>query len=374
MKSDKLRLYIIEIALTISLLCFVFISIIFTKTIMSVILLVFMIITEKLIKSDKIKERYNRKVTNTMVIVGLVYLAMIYLLGIYIGFYSSVIKLSTWSVINYIIPYIVIIVSTENIRKTLLLKEDKKTNIIMLIATVILDVALTTNIYNVKTLTDYYMLIGFITFTSIANNMLFNYLIKKYRNCKGIIAYRIITIIYVYIIPIIPKIHILFESILRMVAPYIIYLILEKIYAKKEKYIPTTIKRKDIITTSILIIVTSGIIMLISCQFKFGILVIGSGSMAGVINKTDAVIYKRLEENEKIKIGDIIVFKQNGKKVIHRVIDKKDAGREMRYYTKGDANLEIDEGYREEKDIIGKVKLRIPYIGQPAIMLKEMFE
>ena len=374
MKSDKLRLYIIEVALTISLLCFVFISKIFTKTIMSVILLVFMIISEKLMKSDKIKERYNRKVTNTMVIVGLVYLAIIYLLGIYIGFYSSVIKLSTWSVINYIIPYIVIIVSTENIRKTILLKEDKKSNIIILIATVILDIALTTNIYNVKTLTDYYMLIGFITFASIANNMLFNYLIKKYRNCKGIIAYRIITILYVYIIPIIPKIHILFESILRMVAPYIIYLILEKIYAKKEKYIPRTIKRKDIITTSILIIVTLGIIMLISCQFKFGILVIGSGSMTGVINKTDAVIYKRLEENEKIKIGDIIIFKQNGKKVIHRVIDKKDAGKGMRYYTKGDANLEIDEGYREEKDIIGKVKLRIPYIGQPAIMLKEMFE
>ena len=46
----------------------------------------------------------------------------------------------------------------------------------------------------------------------------------------------------------------------------------------------------------------------------------------------------------------------------------------MRYYTKGDANPNIDEGYREKLDIVGKVKLRIPHIGQPAIMLNEIFE
>ena len=145
-----------------------------------------------------------------MTIIGLIYIAIMYMLGIYIGFYNATVKLSTWSLINYIIPYIVIIISIENIRKTILLKED-------------------------KTLSDYYMLIGFVMFTSIANNMLYNYTIKKHRNCKAIIIYRIITTIYVYIIPIIPNMHILFESIIRIIVPYIIFLVLEKSTPKKEK-------------------------------------------------------------------------------------------------------------------------------------------
>ena len=75
-----------------------------------------MIISNNLVKSDKIKGKYNKKVTATMTIIGLIYIAIMYMLGIYIGFYNATVKLSTWSLINYIIPYIVIIISTENIR------------------------------------------------------------------------------------------------------------------------------------------------------------------------------------------------------------------------------------------------------------------
>lgn len=374
MRSDKIILYMIELAFMISLLCFVFMSDIFNKITMAVVLLVFMIIVKILVKSDKVKGKYNKKLNITMTVIAITYLAVIYILGIYTGFYNAAIKLTGWSIINHILPYIVIIILTEIIRKDILLKDNKKSNIIILIATVILEVALTTNIYNVKTLTDYYILIGFIIFSSIANNMLYNYIILKYRNCTATIIYRIITTIYVYIIPIIPNIHILFESILRVIMPYIIYIILENLYAKKEKQTSKTTKTKDIIITSILATIAAMLIMLISCQFKYGILVIGSESMTGTLNKSDAIIYKRLDKNEKIEIGDIIVFKQEGVRIIHRVVDKKDAGTGIKYFTKGDANINEDDDYRLESDIIGKVKLRIPYIGKPTILLNEMFE
>ena len=201
MRSDKIILYMIELAFMISLLCFVFMSDIFNKITMAVVLLVFMIIVKILVKSDKVKGKYNKKLNITMTVIAITYLAVIYILGIYTGFYNAAIKLTGWSIINHILPYIVIIILTEIIRKDILLKDNKKSNIIILIATVILEVALTTNIYNVKTLTDYYILIGFIIFSSIANNMLYNYIILKYRNCTATIIYRIITTIYVYIIP-----------------------------------------------------------------------------------------------------------------------------------------------------------------------------
>ena len=372
MKRDNLIMYVIEISLVIFLLCCIFFTKVLTGTVIAIVLLVFMIISNKLVKSDKLKGKYNKKITSVMIIIGLVYIALLYVLGIYMGYYNATVKFSTWSVINYIIPYIVIIISIENIRKTILLKEDKKSNIIMFIATVILDISITTNIYYLKTLTDYYMLIDLIMFASIANNILYNYIIKKHRNCKAIIAYKIISTLYVYIIPIIPNINILFEAIVRVIVPYIIYLILEKLYAKNEKQISTRAKTIDILITSAIVTLATGIIMLISCEFKYGILVIGSGSMTGTINKGDAIIYEELDED--VEIGDVIVFKSDNVKVIHRVIDKKDVGTEIKYYTQGDANPNMDEGYRTEEDIIGKVKARIPYIGEVTIMLNEMFK
>ena len=372
MKRDNLTMYIIAGSLMIFLLCCIFLTEIFTKTIIAIVLVIFMIISNRLIKSYKSKGKYNKKITSLMTIIGITYIATIYILGIYIGFYNATVKLSTWTIINYIIPYIVIIIATENIRKTILLKEDKKSRIIILIETVMLDVALTTNIYNVKTLTDYYMLIGFIMFASIANNTLYNYIIKKYRNCKAIIIYRIITTIYVYIIPIVPNINLLFESIIRMIVPYIIYLILEKMYSKKDKQITTAKRTRDVAITSLLVVIAGVIIMLVSCQFKYGMLVIGSGSMTGTIDKGDVIIYEKLKD--EVEIGDLIVFYDDNRRVIHRVIDKKNSGNEIKFYTKGDANPNEDEGYRIEENIIGKVKLRIPYIGQLTLLLNEIFE
>lgn len=116
--------------------------------------------------------------------------------------------------------------------------------------------------------------------------------------------------------------------------------------------------------------------MLVSCEFKYGALVIGSGSMTGTINKGDVIIFETIEENldANIEIGEVIVFNKDGVRIIHRVIDKKDSGYGMRYYTKGDANPNEDEGFRTDADIIGKVKMVLPYVGQVTIVLNEMFE
>lgn len=374
MISDKTKIYIIEATLIIFLLCFVVFSTIFTKVKISVILLVFMVIIEKLIKSYKVKGRYNKKLTIAMTAIGIIHMAILYILGIYVGFYKATVQFSKWSLINYILPYVVIIVSIENIRKNILLKDNKKANKIILIIAVILDIALNTNINNVKTLTDYYILIGITTFSSIANNLLYNYITIKYRNCRAVIVYRLITILYVYVIPITPDINIFLESILKIIIPYIIYLILEAIYSKKETKISITTKTKDIAITSILVILTAIVLMLVSGKFKYGVLVIGSGSMTGTINKTDVIIYEKKDKDEEIGIGDIIVFEDEEKRIIHRVIDKNSTINETRYFTKGDANPNQDDSYRTDEDIIGKVKFRIPYIGYLSILLNEIFE
>ncbi len=149
---------------------------------------------------------------------------------------------------------------------------------------ILLDFILYANIYNLNTTQDYFRVATFILFPSIANNILYSYIIKKYKNMKAIIIYRIITTLYMYIIPIVPNIHIFFESILKVVVPYIIYVILESMYARGGPVISRTQKRIEKIISIILSIIVIVVVLLISCKFKYVALVIGSGSMTGTIN------------------------------------------------------------------------------------------
>ena len=363
MKSEKIKLYVIEIALIIFFLLAMIFNKVITRQILAIVLLVFMGITTLLIKTYKMDLTNKRQIILLLTGIGVIYVAVLYLIGIFAGFYNATVKLSLWSIWKYIIPYIVIIISSEMIRKKIVLKEDKISKIIILVIMVMLDVILTTNIYNLNTAKDYFTLVSFVIFASIANNLLFNYIEIQYRNAKAIIIYRIITTVYVYVFPIIPDLYIFLESIIKMVVPYIIYIILENVYSKQKLVVTIETRKKERIISTIVCIITVIIVMLISCKFKYGVLVIGSGSMTGTINKGDIILYEKYKNTDDIKVGNIIVFYEDDIKVIHRIIDQKLMGEETRYYTKGDANQKQDEGYRETKDIIGQVKARIPYMG-----------
>ena len=147
---------------------------------------------------------------------------------------------------------------------------------------------------------------------------------------------------------------------------------LEYTYAKSNFAIAYKDKQKNILGTTCMLAITTLIIMLVSCQFKYGILVIGSSSMAGNINKGDAIIYERYDGG-LINKDEVIVFQRDNIKVIHRVIDVRVVNDEYRYYTKGDANMQRDDGYVTAKDIIGTTDLRIKYIGYPSLWLRDIF-
>ena len=363
MKSEKLRLYTIEITLIIFFLLAMIFNNVITRPVIAIVLLVFMVISKLLIKSEKQTLTTSTQITVLLIGIGLIYVILLYMLGIFTGFYTSTVQLSIWSIWNYIIPYIVIIISAENIRKTLLLKEGKYSKAIVLVMMVLLDVIINTNIYSLNTVNDYFVLVSFIIFASIANNLLFNYIILKHRNAEAIIMYRLITTLYSYILPVSPDIYIFLECIIKMIAPYLVYMILERIYGSKKVTISVTQRKKDRVITIVYYIIIVIIAILVSCKFKYGIMIVGSGSMTGTLNKGDIIFYEKYGKNDEIEDGQIIVFNKDGMKIIHRIIEQKLMGTEIRYYTKGDANQDKDDGYRERKDIIGQVKARIPYVG-----------
>ena len=116
----------------------------------------------------------------------------------------------------------------------------------------------------------------------------------------------------------------------------------------------------------------AAVTMLISCQFRFGVLVIGSESMTGAINKGDAVVFEKYNK-EKLQKDQVVIFKKDDILVVHRIIRIKNVNGQYRYYTKGDANQKEDESYITSKDIVGVTKFRIQYIGYPSLWMRDIF-
>lgn len=96
---------------------------------------------------------------------------------------------------------------------------------------------------------------------------------------------------------------------------------------------------------------------------NYKIMMVQSGSMEPTIKTGSIVIVKPADD---YKIGDIITFKTGVKDKIpttHRIYDIKVNEGVPFYITKGDANNAPDDREIAKKDIIGRVRLILPYIG-----------
>ena len=378
--KNKVKIFFLELLLIIILFFALFASNIITRNAVALLMLIYMIIAKTTLKKRNIMSIYQKQITILMVIFAMVYVGIFYLMGLYFGFTKSKILLSWWSLFRFIIPLSIIIISTEEIRKIFLSQnvqiKIKKLKInlslfLTYIITVLLDLLIYTGVYDLNNLDDFLMALGFVLFASLSCNLLYNYITNRYGSI-GITLYRLITILFLYIIPVTPDIYVFFRSFLRMLYPYLIYLVLEKFYSNNDFITAYNMKKKEVFGNTFLLIIITLLIMLISCQFKYGILVIGSGSMTGTINKGDAVIFEKYN-NQDIQKGQIIIFDYNGIQTVHRVVDIKNVNGEIHYYTKGDFNKNNDDGYILKNNIYGVVNLKIKYIGYPTLWVRSLF-
>lgn len=248
----------------------------------------------------------------------------------------------------------------------------KPTKIISFIIMVLIDLVLYTNVYNITSAEELINIIGFTVFASISCNLLYNYTSNRY-GIIPIIIYRLLTVLYVYIIPIIPNVYMFFRCVLRTLYPYLIYQLLEYTYPSSRKTVAYTDKKKTIIGKALVCGATLCVAMLVSCEFKYGLLVIGSGSMTGTVNKGDGMVFEKYDGVEDIEEGDIIVFNEGSVQIVHRVIEVKLINGEYRYITKGDANMDEDDGYITKSDVAAFYRFRIPYLGWASLWLRDIF-
>lgn len=371
MKITNIKKYLFDISLLFFLFLALFVPNNYTKLILASLLLIYALICKLAHKKENLLQSNTRNVTITMLIIGILYVAIYYLMGIYWGYYESTVKFGSTAILKYILPIMVIIISSEIIRYDIVSQEKKYSKVTGFIITVFIDIILYAQIYDISILNNFLIVIGYIFFSSCANNLLFNYISSRC-GYKPIIVYRLITTLYLYIIPITPNVYTFLKTVIRIIIPYIIYIILEGKFKDDNFKLAQKNRKIGMLSATIVVALVAGLTMLISCEFKYGILVVGSNSMQGTIQKGDAVIFEKYDGQE-LQEGQIIIFNKDNVKTIHRIEKIQVKDNEYIYYTKGDNNEQIDEDYRTNDDIIGIVKLKILYIGWPTIMVNEIF-
>lgn len=340
-----------------------------------IILLVVLLIFFKLIFGfEKDRHRYIKDVIIDIISLLIVFFIILYLSGIFIGFTKTENYFTIFGIKTFIIPLILGIFIKEILRYNILMKSEgsKLLIILSLLLFVCLD---TVNILNFKSfysVSQTFLIVSIYILPIIANNILCTYLSINvgYKPC---ILFMLLIKIYSYVLPIVPNISDYIYSIIFLWFPFVIlYRVVIFFQKNNDDFVLSKKDKKFIILTPVAMCSLFIIVYFVSGYFKYFALVIGSDSMIPEIYKGDVVVVEKIDDKDTLKIGDVIVYEYNNVYVVHRLVNKMTDRNERYYYTKGDANEKIDNWIVTEDMIVGKVNLKIPYIGLPSTWLNNL--
>lgn len=375
----KYILQVLSIILTISLLFFnIYISKSINFLFTFLVLLGMLLVSIFLFGYRRIDKRdYKYKF---VLVAGLAFLlqSILYLIATktgYIANYSSMFKsyvdksiillVFLTVIVREVIRYSVVNVRTTKKWQNILIQ------VLLTIMCILVDLAIAPKIYTFTTFTLVYEFIAMFLIPSASKNILLNYL-SVIGGYPITFAYVLIMDLYIYFLSVRPELNMLLEAVILLVFPYVVYNYVKELNNRKTIVKRREKKKENKVVTFISSVIFIILVCLVSREFKYSMIGIGSESMTGTINKGDAIIYKRYEKDENIK-DKVIVFRRNNVMIVHRVVKAYPLDGEYVYQTKGDANESADNWLVEESDILGVVEKRIPLIAWPSVLLGEIF-
>lgn len=301
------------------------------------------------------------------------YYFIYFISGLYFKYVRSGRTLSLRLFFLAVLPIAVMTVATELIRHRLLAEGGKLMYALTFALGVISDVAIFGGIMGISSQNTFMSVVGMALLPAVTANVLYSYLSPRY-GIAPILVYRLTSSLFSYIVPIEPNLSPAITALGLLILPLLILAFTRLLYEKKAQRASERPSKLRFVLPTVAVLACAALAMLISCQFRYGILVIASPSMSGEINKGDAVVYENYESGEA-DIGDVIVFTKNGngRRVVHRIVDIIPIDQKNTYVTKGDANDSVDAGYITDSDIIGTVRFKVAYIGYPSIWLRDIF-
>lgn len=372
MTRDKKVLYIISTIAFAVLLAIFFIDTEATKLIAALLMTALAVATRILVKKRSALSINKREVILLSIVTGALYVIILHMTGLFFGYYNSPYIINTQTLFLTIVPVTLIIIASEIFRSTLLAQNNKVVSVLAFLTCLVAETLTFSNIAGITSFNKFMDLIGLTLFPAISANCYYHYASRRFGAIPNI-AFRIITTMYVYVIPTHTGMADAILSMIKLALPIIMYALVSGLFEKKKRMAIQKGEKLSALGTVLTAVAVVSIAMLISCQFRYGAIVIATESMTGEINKGDIIIYEEYTD-QTIKEGQVIVFLQNNNRIIHRVVRIETVAGEIRYYTRGDANESDDSGYRTDADIVGLTDIKLAYLGYPTLWLRKIID
>ena len=374
MTRDKKVLYTLSSTVTAALLCIVLFANGGSRMLAAVWLTLSAIAVSLFIKKRTTLSIYKKTVLLLLMVGALLYLSIFYLSGIIFGYTKPTVPLSPLYFVQVVLPCIIIVIASEWVRYILIAQGRPFATACAYLTGMLSQVAaagLTLDaITNLNTFMD---LSALTLFPALTAGVLYTHVTARYGPWPCI-AYRALTTITTYFMPLLPNAPDIFIAFATLLLPLLLFAFLRALYVPRRKRATERPYKRRIAHLGILggMVIATAFIMLVSCQFRFGTVVIATESMTGELNVGDAIIYERYE-TQIITKGQVIIFKKNDTLTVHRVVDIERINGQNRYYTKGDANDERDAGFITDNEIVGVTDFKIAYVGYPALWMRRIF-
>lgn len=327
--------------------------------------------TKILIGLEKDKSLNKIDTVQIVFIYTFIYLLITYVLGVLVGFNRNPYRITIINIIKNITPLLIVIILQEIFRFNITIKgKDNKFIIMGMLAIFIgMDIMFNFKYYGYSNGLEIFEVIGILILPSIADNLILTFISSK-SGYLPTIVYRMMLASRNYLIPIIPDLDIYLEAILKIVYPTILFLKFNTIYAKNKFSTEYRSQLNKRILTNTVLLSSITLVALVSGIFQYYAMAIGSESMEPQIKKGDAVVIEKTKK--KLKKGMVIAYRHDNKVIVHRIDKIKIENGEQKITTKGDNNKTKDNWTVEKNDILGIVRLKIPFIGWPSVWLSEM--
>ena len=327
---------------------------------------------------EKEKTLYRKQVIKIVLFYTFAFLILLYGIGLFIGYAKSPYSNNPTQIFLNLLPIFIIIFFEEMARFNILKKGGN--SILLFVLSIFLfsavDILLVIHMYDLRDMLNVVKLITYVIIPALSKNYMLSDFTRKY-GYESCLIYQVIMNEYIYIMPIIPSYGIYLDSVTLFLTPIILLFIVNYAFEKEQR---EDLRDKHIFekaTTIVLSIMIFLVIGLYSNLFRYWIAVVGSGSMTPTINIGDAIVVDKSYKKhlDRLKVGDVLVFKIRDTIYTHRIIDIKSSNGKYAILTKGDRKGQAEDSWVvSNNDVVGVVKHKIPYIGYPTVSLNRILE
>ena len=329
-------------------------------------------------KPDIRKERFHTEIILIILISIMFYFAFTYLLGFFWGVYYTTYSRTFIGICRNVFTTLIMVLAVENIRSVLIKNSVYQKTIIYItpIVCTLLEIPSLVNLELYTSTVDLFNVSLTLFLPCIVKNIVLTFVLYK-SNFKCTVLYQLLFLLPNYFVPVFPNLGDFFYIVINVVFPVLVLMMVVNVTSKNATKIENSREltyRKVLLRVSMtfMILFILVVLYLTSNMFRFSALAIGSPSMSKAINKGDMVIIDK--DAKDIKVKDVIAFEEQGRVIVHRVISIDDLNDIRLYQTKGDANPTKDGWKVNDNTLVGKVVLRIRWLGWPTVKLSELLQ